>query len=187
MKSDPDTLLALRALLQALPPGLIQDKRPVEDALEDAWEGLNNLGREGGMKAEKIGGRLEKLEWHPPMLSFQIERHAGTINWSSRAEMQRWQVDVEKGSREFVSSGHRQLQSMATRWDHKGPAKMLTAAIRSGQDHEGLRWQKNGQVTINRKIMPTAVAQTTEGRVKRLAKAIGEELGDPSWREKAWR
>ena len=64
---------------------------------------------------------------------------------------------------------------------------MLAAAIRSGQDHEGLRWQKNGQVTINRKIMPTAVAQTTEGRVKRLAKAIGEELGDPSWREKAWR
>lgn len=182
-----DPVKNLQNLLSSLPDGPVVDARAVESALFEAWRSLACVGRSGAMTAAKILGRLENLSWSRPILSFQIERHGGTVNGSTRAELQRWEVDVEGRTRTFVSSGRRQLHAMAKRWDHRQLAETLASCIRTGERHEGLRWTKEGKVGISRKVIPQAVAQTMASRSKRLRKAIGEALGDPQWQEKSWR
>lgn len=181
-------LKELKRLLADVSPGSVVKNPGIVMALASSWDELRYIGLDGGMKAEKITtGRIEDLTWEPPMLKFQIERHGGTVNGSTRAELQRWRVNVETGTCELYSSGRRQLTSMAKRWDHKPIALVLAEHLRSGKDHAGLRWAKTGKATISRTIIPAASAPTTNERAKRLNKAIGEALGDPDWRLKVWR
>ena len=49
------------------------------------------------MWASKLG-RMEKVEWQPPYLTFSIERHGATVKGSTRAELQNWQVDTSHRS-----------------------------------------------------------------------------------------
>ena len=130
---------------------------------------------------------MEGVEWNPPNLSFQIERHGGTVNGSSRAEMQHWEIDVVKETRSLVRTGYRQLKAMAESWNARPIAKDLASHIRSGLDHEGLRWRKSGKVTINREIIPFCARETGHSRAKRLNAAISDFLCDREWRDKTWR
>jgi hypothetical protein len=48
---------------------------------------------------------MEDLEWNPPMLSFIIERHGAMVLGSTRAENQRWEIDMNKMEAECYSFG----------------------------------------------------------------------------------
>jgi hypothetical protein len=37
------------------------------------------------MTGQKLLGRMEEVVWEPPILSFTVERHGGTVQGSSRA------------------------------------------------------------------------------------------------------
>lgn len=75
----------LRNHLFTLPKGKISDVSTVESLLAEVWDEF--VGDYGGLAGYKICGRLEELEWDPPILSFTIERH-GTMKYgSSRAEL----------------------------------------------------------------------------------------------------
>lgn len=185
MKSRSESIVELGELLQSIPPGPVSCG--IDGPLANAWDDLENRGICGGMTAIKIFGRLEKLEWKPPVLSFQIERHGATVFGSTRAEMQHWEVNVEAGTREIVYLGHRQLYPMAKRWNCVPVARELASCVRKGLDHQGLRWRKDGKVTINRDFIPSCAKQTMEDRAKRLNDTIGGFLGDRAWRDKPWR
>ena len=61
------------------------------------------------MAGHKLIGRMENVEWHPPILTFLIERHGGTVLGSARAELQRWTVDLDRRTATCERVGHRQF------------------------------------------------------------------------------
>jgi hypothetical protein len=54
--------------------------------------------------------RIEEATWEDPIFTFVIERHGRTVHGSSRAELQRWTVDLDAGTATTAAShSHRQL------------------------------------------------------------------------------
>lgn len=165
--------------------GVPLDVAQVEFLLAEAWASLRGS-REGGMQAYKLRGRTEGLSWEPPVLSFEIERHGGTMNGSTRAEMQRWCVDVAAQTAEIVSTRKRQLYAMAKRVNAKAPAAVIAEAILNGQEHEMLKRYPDGRV----KVLISALfpqgddfKQTVSGRRKRFRAALEPLIKEQGWAE----
>lgn len=176
---------SLKAFLMSQPPGSELDREQIEFLLAETWPSL--LGsRNGGMQAHKIRGRTEDLSWNPPMLSFEIERHGGTVNGSTRAEMQRWCVDVAAHTAEIVSTRKRQLHAMAKRVNAKAPAALIAEAILNDHEHEMLKRYPDGRV----KVLISALfphgddfKQTVAGRRKRFRAALEVLIKEQGWAE----
>jgi hypothetical protein len=100
--------------LTNLDPGPVEQTSHLERLLARVWDDLVG-GNEAGMVGRKLIGRIERVEWQPPRLTFVIERHVLTVLVPSKAELQRWTVDLEKKSATCERTGHRQL----SRW-HRG-------------------------------------------------------------------
>jgi hypothetical protein len=84
----------LRAHLSTLPSGAVQDISKLEKLLVDVWDMLPGSSAQG-MRSYKLSGRMENPAWQPPCLTFQIERHGGTVMGSTRAELHTCHVDIE--------------------------------------------------------------------------------------------
>ncbi len=84
---------ALIEFLTNLAPGPISDTSGLQKVLANYWESIEGSNA-GGMRAYKLSGRIEKPKWVPPLLTFEIERHGGTVQGSSRAELQRWTINA---------------------------------------------------------------------------------------------
>ena len=139
-----------------------------------------------GMEAYKLKGRMEDVVWEPPLLSFRIERHGGTVVGSTRAELQRWAIDTEEASASCGIAGHRQLYPTSPRWDARPAAEEVVGLVVGRQDNELLKWRPDGSVRILvGKILPAGSAkkQTLEGRRKRLRVAVEELLGKEGWQK----
>lgn len=93
--------------LESLQTGSISDTSELERLLAICWDQFE--GDYGGMEDYKLLGRMEDVTWdpHTHILTFKIERHGGTVMGSSRAEIQRWKVDVNKMTVGHEISGHR--------------------------------------------------------------------------------
>ena len=114
-------------------------------------------------------GRIEMLAWSPPRITFVLERHGGTVNGSSRADLHSWEVDLEKGEARIASKSFRQLKPPASRLDCGALAREIAAIIDSGGSHSAIDWDDATQtVTIKLGILiPDAGQRTTSGRRKR--------------------
>src|SRR5579862_4489195 len=66
------------------------------------------------MAGHKIAGRAHGFNWNSPILTFEIERHGGTANGSTRAERQMWAIDVEKRIARPTIVGHCQITPRAS-------------------------------------------------------------------------
>jgi hypothetical protein len=100
------SLDALRNYLVDTPPGRFSKTctLQVESLLSRCWDHFGGS-RDGGMTAEKLIGRTEDLEWSPPRLTFNIERHAGAVSGSTTATIQRWVVDLERETAALIENG----------------------------------------------------------------------------------
>lgn len=156
----------VREHLMAVPPGAVLDTNGLDRLLTDCWSDLEGSS-EGGMEASKLQGRMESIDWQPPLLTFVIERHGGTVCGSTRAELQHWEVDVERMTATIVKTGQRQIAPMARpvsvtplaagdrRGNHPGPerpaAPMAGKRRRSRRDEPSLpddiRLQENRRGT----------------------------------------
>jgi hypothetical protein len=81
--------------LKNLEPGPVEMTTHLERLLAEVWDDLG--GDNGGMAGIKLIRRMEQVEWHRPIPIFLIERHGGTVLGSTRAELQRWSVDLDRG------------------------------------------------------------------------------------------
>ena len=92
-------LLELHAFLALLSTGDLNEENQgtVEGLLAGCWDSLL-LSDRGGMRPEKISSRLEKVNWDPPYLTFDIERHGGTVLGSQYAEIQSWKINVQEAT-----------------------------------------------------------------------------------------
>jgi len=176
---------SLKAFLMSLPPGSDLDREQVEFLLAETWPSLRGS-RAGGMQAHKIRGRTEDLSWNPPLLSFEIERHGGTVNGSTRAEMQRWCVDAAAHTAEIVSTRKRQLHAMAKRVNAKAPAALIAEAILNNHEHEMLKRYPDGRVKVLiSSLFPQGLdfKQTVSGRRKRFRAALAPLIKELGWAE----
>lgn len=186
--TEQASLQQLRDLLKTVPTGSLPPDQydETEWLLGCCWDHLVG-GNDGGMKIEKLSGRIEGMKWSPPHLTFEIERHGGVVLGSKRAEMQVWTVDVERETATLEKGRFRQMRPNAARLDVRPIAEEIARLIRDGVQDSRLRW--NGPDVVNveiGQIIPDAFPQATVGgRRKRLHKALVSVLGSNGWGPKA--
>src|SRR5262245_49932584 len=110
--------------LRLMPPGIIANAGALDSILANCWGELHGANAEG-MEPYKLCGRMESISWDPPVLSFMIERHGGTVIGSTRAELQHWRVNVQTRSATCGTGGHRQLKPMQAKLNVKPIAEEI--------------------------------------------------------------
>ena len=183
MHDTPNVLNRLIGFLETIPQGPITDTTELEPLLAACWPELH--GDHSGMEGRKLLGRMEDVAWNPPLLSFTIERHGGTVQGSTRAELQRWTVDVDHGTATCKSGGLRQLHRRQPSLDVDAVAVEIAALIVDRQQDDRLRWDGDGLVRVLiGKVIPSgsAVKQTLEGRRRRLRAALQVILAAKGWK-----
>jgi hypothetical protein len=175
----------LRSYLASIPAGPITELGELPNLLATCWGDLHG-GDFEAMAGHKLHNRMEDVTWDPPVLSFTIERHGGTVLGSSRATLQRRDVDVVEGSASCMEVGHRQLRPMQPRLDVAPLVEEIAGLIVAEQEDRRLTWDAEGQVRVLiRYILPSgsAVKQTLAVRRKRFRTALEERLCEAGWEE----
>ncbi len=165
-------------------PGRVRSSAKLEALLADCWHEFEGSVGEG-MHGGKLKGRTEDVRWNPPVLSFQIERHGGTVLGSTRADRHVWTIDLDKKTATCEKVGQRQLEPMRAKLDVGPMAQEVAQSIIDHKEDERLLWGKDGTVRIvTGKILPSGSAfkQTLTGRRKRFLTAVDETLSSAGWR-----
>jgi hypothetical protein len=171
----------MRDYLKRLEPGPIEVTTHLERLLAKVWD---DLGGDDGMAGQTLIGRMESVEWHPPVLSFVIEKHGGTVLGSTRAEVQQWLVDLDRQTATCEPSGHRQLNPMAKRVDVGSIADEIAQRIVGREADDRLRWLEDGRVRVEvGRIFPgqSGYKQTIQGRRRRFREALIKRLSTKGW------
>jgi hypothetical protein len=187
------TSTSVRSLLEALEntAGTIEGdlKRQIIDLLVECWDELTGA-RDTAMDASKLC-RVEELSWDSPILSFKIERHGGTVQGSSRAELHGWQVNLHEATAHCAQGGHRQLKPAAPRLDVRPIAEQICAAVQLGPREECdfkrrdiLKWKSADEVRIRHGdlIPDEGPQQTVAGRRRRLRKELKDRMESIGWK-----
>ena len=152
----------LRQYLSGQKPGPLKVTSEMEHLLAEVWDDLGGDG--GGMVGCKLISRMEQVEWHPPALTFTIERHGGTVLGSTRAEMQHWTVDFDSRTATLERTSIRQLSPTASRVDIAPIAAEIAESIIGGLIDDRLRWLGDGRVRVEMsKIFPERLRIQTDG------------------------
>lgn len=138
MNATPvDQLRSYLALVEGGPDpiDLLQHQQQLIPLLIAAWPDFAGHDQQA-MASFKLQRGLDAIQWTPPAtLRFEIERHGGTVNGSSRAERQGWTLDLERRTAEVATVGHKQLWPMARRLNVTPIAEELAEKIvRSEED-----------------------------------------------------
>ena len=162
------------------------DKVPpthLASTLASCWDSLAGSDQ-GGMASHKLLGRLEDVRWQPPMLTFTIERHGGTVNGSTRAELQHWAVNVDECTASIGKIGTRQLKPMAARLSLKDVAAEVADLIVNHVVDERLSWLDDGSVKIQiGKLFPASSGfrRTVQSRRKTFSEYLEAQLAKLGW------
>src|SRR4051794_36586696 len=119
---------ALKRILDQLPPGPITDSAKIEAALAAAWPEIKGSDAEA-TSARKLIGRMESIDWQPPILKFLLERHGETVQGSVYAPVHRWKVDVLQGTASCSIAGRRQVKPKDKKLHVSAFAEELAPAI----------------------------------------------------------
>lgn len=171
--------------LRSISPGRIADVGQLDSLLAACWEEFDG-GNMEGMQPDKLLGRMESISWNPPVLSFAVERHGGTVLGSTRAELQYWQVNVETRSATCGTAGHRQLKPMQPKLNVKPIAEQIVGLIVKRRQDNRLKWNADGGVRVLiGNILPSgsAVNQTLHGRRKRFRTEVEQLLATRGWKK----
>jgi hypothetical protein len=134
----------LRQWLEGHHSGPIAGTTDLERLLATCWHEFS--GDHGGMEGRKLLGRMERVEWNPPILSFNIERHGGTVLGSSRAELQQWTLDIDRRTAACEAVSHGQLRPMQRRLDVVPLAEGVARLILDRRGDERLKWNDEGSL-----------------------------------------
>jgi hypothetical protein len=160
---------AITDFLATIPSGPVPDPADLERLLAACWHEFH--GDDGGMTSGKLLGRMVEVIWQPPVLSFTIERHDGTVQGSSRASLQQWRLDLDKKTAWCEERRFRQCRGRQPRLDVRALAEEVAGLILRHQEDERLRWCEGGRVRVLvGQILPkgSVAAQTLAGRRKRF-------------------
>lgn len=127
--------------------------------------------------------RMENLAWSPPNFTFCLERHGGTVNGSTRADLHFWVVNLETGEAWIERKSYRQLTKKSKNMDCAALAHDIAAVIRTGENHAGFVWE-DGKNAVSLKIsnlIPMTFESTTTARRKRFRAAFIPLMIEQGW------
>lgn len=174
---------ALLEYLETICSGPIADPAPLDSLLAACWGEFDGADADG-MEGYKLLGRMESISWDPPVLSFTIERHGGTVLGSKRAALQHWEVHFDTRSATTKYVGHRQVQPNQPTMDFKRIAAEIAGLISDGKLDPRLRWTSDGAVgVLMGEIVRSgsAAKQTVSDRRKRLRQHLEPLLLTHGW------
>lgn len=171
--------------LNALPPGRIS-RTQVLAILAKHWPHLPGSSKTA-MSAEKLG-RIENINWQPPALYFEIERHGAQQFGSTRATMIGWTSNIQACTLVCFPIGYRQTEPRAAALYVAPIVESVLASVRSGpfsnQGSDAVAWKGENEFRIiigqlfSGEGMPK---QTLEGRRKRFRRLLTHELAPIGW------
>lgn len=178
MSTGLDTL---RKQLDKQHPGAVPDN--VLTLLRQVWDELEGSNY-ANMESFKLH-RAENMVWDPPLLSFMIERHGARALGSTRAELQYWTVDVNKGTATLERKyGYRQVEPRDKPLDCDALAREVRDKILAGEEDERLVYRSYGRIKV--KVGETVGAnfnQTRADRRRRFHKALCSYMEQAGWSE----
>jgi hypothetical protein len=156
----------------------------VSSLLADCW-GLFAGSEQENTSGEKLRTRMEDLEWERPCLLFKIERHGGTVQGSSRAEMHSWVVNLETMQAGCSPSGYRQVRPRAAGLKVGPLVEKVMSEITGGTQSSDLKWRDPDRVRIliGDLIPADAAKETVQGRRKRFSRQLEARLLPLGWRK----
>jgi hypothetical protein len=186
------TIRELSSLLGKVPAGNVPTS--ISDELFKlvmaSWDEFANSD-ETRMEAWKIlrDEGPKEVAWSPPQLSFTIERHGGTVLGSTRAERQRWTLDLKRGTADYSQIGFRQLYPNAPKLDVKGLADEVCKAVQEGPSSTSrhvsdgvIVWKNDDELTVfHGKIVGGEYRQTVSGRRKRFRADLETKMKMVGW------
>jgi len=176
-------------VLKRTPKGeLTKDVRDrVIPLLRERWGDFSGSA-ETSMEAWKLD-RAEEFQWDPPLLSFTMERHGASVLGSTRAELQRWELNLETWTANCLPSGHRQLQPASPKFDIKPIASRVCEVVLQGREANSdlpkgvVVWKGDDEVWIYpRKLIPGEIRQTITNRRRRFQNALTDMLKPYGWK-----
>lgn len=181
---NQSTSADLAAYLATLSPSFAIEgevKNTIIELLCNCWSSLHGS-TDQSTSADKIY-RAENLAWSPPNLCFVLERHGGTVNGSSRAELHHWEVDVTSGVASIIKIGRRQLVPMAKRMDTLAKAQETAKLIYSRVEHPYIHWVEPGVYAVVNigNVIPETNKQTTASRRKKYREQLEKEMLESGW------
>lgn len=177
-------LSELRNALQRIPAGKLNESaKQVESLLAAAWNEIDGTESEK-THAYKLIGRMENTEWHPPLLTFSIERHGGTCMGSTRADLHHWTIDVESGTATVQISGYRQLSPRNKPLKIQALVKSVIEKVQSGEKANFLVWKSPSEfrLLIGQVIPDDCPNATLSGRRKRFSREFDVALAQVGWK-----
>jgi hypothetical protein len=179
---------SFKELLAVLDPSPVGCPAQLEAPLAACWSDFQGA-NEGGMAGNKLLGRMECVNWRPPILTFVIERHGWTACGSTRAQLQHWEVDLDKRTAAITKTGHRQLAPLVARLSIKSLADELVKTILRGQADHRLVWSDSDSVRVlPSRIFPAGPGfkATLASRRAKLCQYIGANLAPHGWIKSNW-
>jgi hypothetical protein len=186
------TIEELATVLQNIPAGLIPTamRADVLNLLSGCWEQFDGS-TDSNMAHWKVireGGATD-MAWDPPVLSFVVERHGATVLGSTRAEKQRWLLNLEKKTANHWSDGYRQLYPKAPPLNVKPIAEQVFEAVRQGPKSDSelistgiLVWRDDHIIVWHGKLIPGGgYAMTVSGRRRRFRAELASLMETIGW------
>lgn len=174
---------SLKKYLMSLKSEQISETKKLEELLSKCWHQFQGSDNER-MHGDKLHGRMEGVNWNPPVLSFIIERHGGTVIGSSRAKKHHWILNIDDMTATYSISGYRQIKPMDKRLNTKKLGKEIAEIISNRTDDFRLKWYGDNEVRILiGEAIPATNKQTTSNRRKRFKRVLGEQLDKIGWKE----
>lgn len=177
-----DSRVELRRFLERNGPGKVTGIADLAHLLAPVWPDLAGS-REQAMESWKLN-RMEDPVWRPPILSFRMERHGAIVGGgSTRAEIQTWMVDLERGYADIGSSTWRQVTKAAPRLNVVPIVAEVVQEVKAGTDDPRLKWSPDRSVVTIRvnEIVGPGFAQTVAGRRRRFAERLLPAMADIGW------
>ncbi len=177
-----EDITSLRSYLESHTDCL--NENDVVGLLSNCWTAFSGSERTS-LTVDKLY-RIEAVEWQPPILAFTIERHGGTVQGSSRAEVHKWTLDLDKRSA-YCNEGYsyRQLRPNACRVHTRPLAQEVVRKVVASEDDACLKWcndKRKVRIIVGVVVPGEDVCnQTLAGRRKRFRKDLLELMSNVGW------
>lgn len=187
--SNQETSNAVQRLMDALDRAMRQGSPDLasEDVLcllREVWDTLKCSWDAGMTSCKLVSGRVEAMKWEPPSLSFRIERHGGTVNGSSRAEIHAWTVDLMQMTAKCGIAGYRQLIPRRRPLNVQPIVVHVVDLVRCGAGDDCLKWSEDHErvtVRVGKLVPDDASKETVQGRRRRFAEALRKAMDVERW------